>query len=105
MRKLFLIPLAALALALPGCNASGSLGPIPSSPGAIAPANELDERLAVGAELAYKTLRLALELGVDAGVIRGERATQMAALDNRAYQAVLAVRAAYRARKIGRAHV
>ena len=95
MRKTILPVLAALALALPGCTATGGIG-IPTSPGAISSQTQLDDRLAIGAELAYKTFRLALELAVDAGVVKGELATRMAALDNRAYSATLAVRAAYR---------
>ena len=90
MRKLFLFALAPLTLA--ACD----LNP-PVSPGQVARRTVLDEQAALGVELAYKAFRTALEVAVDAGVLRGERAAQVAALDNRAYAAVQAVRAAYRA--------
>lgn len=94
MRKLFLA--AALPLALAGCGLS-TLGNVPTSPGQVADRTVLDEQGALGVELAYKAFRTALEVAVDAGLLRGERATQAAALDNRAYAAVQAARAAYRA--------
>lgn len=81
-----------LALVLPGCT-PGAI----NSPGSVANATVLDEQSALGAELAYKAARIAMETAVDAGLIKGARATQVAALDNRAYAAVVAVRAAYRA--------
>lgn len=91
MRKIIL--LAALALALPGCE---TLGSIPASPAAVANATSLDETAARSAEVGYKAFRLALELAVDLGKVKGAKATQMAELDNRLYAAVQAVRAAYR---------
>lgn len=81
----------ALTLALPACTT------VPAGPGAVAETTVLDEQVAVSVELAYKAARLALETGVDAGLIKGTRATQVAELDNRAYIAVTAVRSAYRA--------
>jgi hypothetical protein len=92
MRKFAI--LAAACLALTGC---AGLGGLPSSPAAVAESTVLDEQGALGVELAYKALRTALELAVDTGALRGEAATRAAALDNRAYGAVFAARAAYRA--------
>lgn len=95
MRKLFLV--AALPLALAGCGLGTIAGNVPTSPGQVADRTVLDEQGALGVELAYKAFRTALEVATDAGVLRGQRATQAAALDNRAYAAVQAARAAYRA--------
>jgi hypothetical protein len=83
----------ALALGLTGCATTT----VPVAPVEVADRVGLDEQGALSAELAYKAARTAVELGVDAGVIRGERATQIAALDRKAYSALTAVRAAYRA--------
>jgi hypothetical protein len=94
MRKLFLAAL--LPLALTAC-AGLSLPNVPTSPGAVAETTVLDEQGALGVELAYKAFRTALEVAVDAGVLKGANATKAAALDNRAYAAVGAARAAYRA--------
>lgn len=90
MRR-FLIA-AAMALALPACATLPVLGPAP-----IANATVLDEKVAVSVELAYRAARVAMETGVDAGLIKGVRAAQVASLDNRAYSAVQSVRAAYNA--------
>lgn len=86
---------AAAAFALTGCT----LGDVASTPAPhiVAGTTALDERAALSVELSYAAFRIALETGVDAGLIRGERATRAAALDNRAFAAVGAVRAAYRA--------
>lgn len=95
MRKLFLA--AVLPLTLAGCGLGTIAGNVPASPGAVASQTMLDEQGALGVELAYKALRTALEVAVDAGVLKGANATKAAALDNRAYAAVQAARAAYRA--------
>lgn len=92
MRKLILGALLPLAL-----TACAGLGSVPTSPGAVASQTVLDEQGALGVELAYKAFRTALEVATDAGVLRGANATKAAALDNRAYAAVGAARAAYRA--------
>lgn len=95
MRKLFLF--AALPLALAGCGLGSVAGNVPTSPGQVAQQTVLDEQGALGVELAYKAFRTALEVAVDAGVLKGANATKAATLDNRAYAAVQAARAAYRA--------
>lgn len=88
---------ACAALALGGCGALQGLGGIPSAPVAVADQTVLDEQGALAVELAYKAARLAVETAVDAGLIKGERATKLAELDNKAYAAVLTARRAYRA--------
>ena len=70
---------------------------IPPAPAAIADKTILDEQGALTAELAYKAARVALETGVDAGVIRGDTAARIAALDAKAYAALRIVRRAYEA--------
>ena len=89
--KRFAFALALAALPLASCAT------LPASPASVAESTVLDEQAAIGVELAYKAMRVALETATDAGLLRGERAAQAAALDNRAYAAVQATRAAYRA--------
>lgn len=86
--------LLALLCALPAC---GPISTIPPAPGAMADKTVLDEQGALAAELAYKAARVAIETGVDAGLIRGATAARVAALDAKAYAALAVVRQAYRA--------
>ena len=88
-----LIPLALLC-ALSACTPPAT---IPPAPGAVADKTILDEQGALAAELAYKAVRIALETGVDVGVIRGATAARIAALDAKAYAALKVVRSAYEA--------
>ena len=83
-----------LLCALSACTPPAT---IPPAPGAIADKTVLDEQGALAAELAYKAARIALETGVDAGVIRGATAARIAALDAKAYAALRVVRRAYEA--------
>lgn len=88
------------ALALSGCTIPGlSFAPsaLPQAPVVAANQTVLDEQAALSVELAYKAARTAIEIAVDAGAIKGERARKLADLDNRAYAAVGIVRRAYRA--------
>lgn len=95
MKKCLTIALGALlVLSLPGC---ASLAGLMAWPAAVANQTALDEQGAIGVELAYKASRTAMEVAVDAGLLKGPRAAQMADLDNRAFAAVTGVRAAYRA--------
>lgn len=94
MKRLTLVACAALALA--GCMPEGSAS-LPGAPAEVADQTVLDERGATAAELAYKAARLAGEMAVDAGLIEGDRARQVAALDNTAFAALGKVRAAYAA--------
>lgn len=88
-----LIPLALLC-ALPACTPFNT---IPPAPGAVANKTVLDEQGALAAELAYKAARVAIETGVDAGLIRGATAAKVATLDAKAYAALGVVRKAYEA--------
>ena len=88
-----LIPLALLC-ALPAC---APVNTIPPAPGAVADKIVLDEQGALAAELAYKAARVAIETGLDAGLIRGATAARVAVLDKKAYAALGVVRKAYEA--------
>lgn len=92
MRRLLLA--AAVSLSLTGCQ---GLGALMAPPAVTANQTVLDEQGAIGVELAYKAARLAMETVVDAGFLKGERATRAMAADNAAFAAVTTVRAAYRA--------
>jgi hypothetical protein len=89
VKKLF-IAIALVSTSLTACTT------VPPAPVDVANKTVLDERAAIGVELAYKAARLAIETAVDAGLVKGQRATAIAELDRTAYKAVLAARAAYR---------
>lgn len=82
-----------IALALASATACT---PIPA-PNTVADLTTLDEQGALGVELAYRAFRTAVEFGVDARLVQAPLARCLAALDNTAYSAVQATRAAYRA--------
>ena len=108
MKRLILCLCAvpALAMTLAGCGLSASdaasagatvvdnIGV--TAPGVLADRTVLDEQAITGVELAYKAARLTIETGVDAGLIKGETATRIAALDNQAFLALGIARGAYR---------
>lgn len=92
---LFLAGALCCAASLAACQ---SLSTAPTSvppPSQIAAKTIIDEQVALGAEEAYKTFRLAVELGVKAGVIKGATATKAAELDNQLFAALGLVRNAY----------
>ncbi len=95
--KRILISLSALALVActPGYITPG-LGSVIVAPVEYANRTAMDEQAAVGVELGYKAFRQTIELGVDSGFIKGERAARAAAADRRAYAALLVVRQAYK---------
>lgn len=80
---------------LPGCLPRG--GGMAESPAAMAGATVIDEKALAGAELAYKAMRTAGVIAVDAGALKGDDAARIADLDNRAYAALIAARTAYQA--------
>lgn len=102
MKKIVALALIALAsLSLTACGpdeilSSGSI-PTPPPPSTIANRTILDEQIGKGAEILYKAARTAMELAVDAGVLKGQNATKAAAVDQALYDALSAVRTAYRA--------
>lgn len=90
MRSAFLIP---AVLALTGCN----IPALADTPVEVADQTILDERAAIGAELAYRAQNTLLELAVDSGRLKGDLALRAAGFDRQAYAALQAVRSAYRA--------
>lgn len=89
MKKLLLLIALLFAVPLTACAS------VPTGPGTIANSTKLDEQAAVTAQLAYKSWRIAVETGINAGLIKGQLATKIAGLDNQLYSALQAVDAAY----------
>lgn len=95
MKKMLLaLVLVATPLSLTAC---ASLPVAVGGPSSAANLTKADEQLAIGANLAYKTFRLAVETGVQSGLIKGERAGKLASLDNQLFELITAIDAAYRA--------
>lgn len=97
MRLFKYAPIAASALCLAGCGiASAALGPPENLvPAAAADKTVLDEQVAISVELAYQAAVLTVSTATKAGLVKGATAEKLLAADKKAYQAVLAVRAAY----------
>ena len=103
------IILLALPLALAACtagqaiNSAGTVAATTADAVGVTPPSDfadkttLDEQGMLACENFYKAARIAVETGVDAGLIKGETAAKVAVLDNQAYAALGAVRSAYRA--------
>lgn len=89
-----LIPLAMLALTLPSCTGLAALA---GGPAPVANATVLDEKLAIGVELAYQAVTRAILAANDARPFSPELKERVKLADRKAYEAVVAVRAAYRA--------
>ena len=83
----------ALILALPGC----SLGALMQPPATYANATVLDDKIALAIELGYQATAQAILLANDLRPFSPELRDRVKAADRKAYEAVLAVRAAYRA--------
>ncbi|MES2902842.1 MAG: hypothetical protein V4696_01530 [Pseudomonadota bacterium] len=90
MKALILAGAFALSACVPALPTN-----IPTAPVEVANRTAADEQIAIGVESGYKAFRLAIELGVDTGVIKGERASRAASADKRAYAALLVLRQAY----------
>lgn len=88
MKLAFLLPLA-----LSGCGLPSLLTAPP--PATVANQTKLDEQAAIGIELAYQAANLAIRTANRAGALSPSDKLKAADLDNQAYRAVLAVRAAY----------
>jgi hypothetical protein len=89
-----LLPLALLALTLPGCSA---LGALKGEPATVANQTVLDEKLAIGVELAYQAAGQAVLTLNQVRPFSPEMKERVKAADRTAYEAVVAVRAAYAA--------
>ena len=82
------IAAAVLSASLPGCST------IPASPATVSDRTILDERVGIGAELAYTTATKLGTVLATAGLIDKEK---FKALDRDAYTSLRAVRAGYQA--------
>lgn len=94
MKKIILaVALLAAPVTLTGCAS------FLASPASVANQTKLDEQAAIGVNLAYKSFRLAVETAVEANIVvpGSPLALKIADLDNRAFSAVQAVDAAYKA--------
>lgn len=93
------IAVAALAYLAAACSpqGAGGIGGIAPTPAAVTSATAIDEKALAGVELAYKAMRTAGEIAVDAGVLAGDNAARVAAIDEKAYAALLLARQAYKA--------
>jgi hypothetical protein len=94
MRK-YLVCLIAVALAACGVVPPGSTTLPP--PSEIANTTVLDEKAAIAIETGYKAFRTAVEIAVDSGQLKGEKAARVAVIDNKINAAVIRVEQAYRA--------
>jgi hypothetical protein len=98
MRKFSVISLiAAAAMSLAACTTlATSVGPPDNLvPAAAADQTVLDEQVAISVELAYQAAVLTVSTATKAGLVKGDAAVKLLDADRVAYQAVLAVRAAY----------
>ena len=91
MKKFLFLALASFSLvASTGGCVTGA-----GTPSVYADKTVIDEQVGVSTELAYKASRLLTETAVDAGLLKGANATKAAALDNKAFAALVAMRTAY----------
>lgn len=90
MKRLFLI--LACATSLSGCGIARTI----TSPGQVAAHTAVDEEALKRCEATYKLSRTLVEVGVDAGLIRGGAAVTVAALDNTLYGVLVRCRTAYK---------
>lgn len=98
MRRFFGIIFASLTLVvLPACTTpSGGSGGVGTTIPSVCERTVADEKALVGAQLAYKAFRVAVETGVNAGFISGTLAGRVAAADNRAFAALTTADTVYR---------
>lgn len=94
MRKLLMIiALLFIGVPLTACDTLG-VGTI-TNPSSAANLTKADEQAAVTAELSYKLWRQTVEIGINAGIIKGELAGKLRQLDLQLYSALTAVERAY----------
>lgn len=92
---------AGLALAMSACTPVAGPPQLPSAPVALADRTAADEKALTAVELLYKASRRAIELGTDAGLIKGAAAAKAAELDRKAFAALTRAREAYRIANAG----
>jgi len=85
------------AVSLSACSVLTGLAGIPSSPKAVAEKTVLDERIALGMELAYQAAAFSAVTAIKAGLVPQEQMKTVRDADTMAYNAVVLVRTAYKA--------
>lgn len=83
------------AIALMGASLVACVPEPPVSPGQIANKTVLDEKAGIAIETAYAAAAQAATFAMRGGFVHAEQAEKIAEIDNRAYAAVQATRAAY----------
>ncbi len=94
MKKILVILAAAM---LSGCSVLTGLAGIPNSPKEVTEQTTLDERIALGMELAYQAAALSAVTAIKAGLVPQDRMKEVQDADTMAYNAVVLVRTAYKA--------
>ena len=85
------------ALVLAGCAVLDAPVSVPPAPAQAADQTRIDEQAALAAELAYQAGALAAKTAIEAGWLAPAEASRVRLAEGRAYDALLGVRAAYRA--------
>lgn len=92
MRRLLLAAaLAASALTVSACS------PMASEPATVADKTKLDEQSMLSAETLYYSGNTLAQIAFDTGKLTADQRAKVKAADNKAYSALLTLRAAYRA--------
>lgn len=95
MRKHLVFIVSGLSLALAACNVP--IASIPTSPVEVANSTTIDDSAAIAVESLNKAWLTLIDVGINAGVIKGDTATKVLAIDDRITQAITAARLAYAA--------
>lgn len=97
MSNKFLLGLL-LAACVPtgGCAAATGLGDAINGSTGVCEHSIKDEQALIAVNASYKGFRLGVETGVQAGLIKGELASKIAAVDNKAFAAILSLDTVYR---------
>ena len=94
MRKYFI---GLVAFALVACSTAPPPASIPTNPAEIANTTILDEKAAIAIETGYKAFRTAVEIAVDSGQLKGDKAARVADINRKINAAVIRVEQAYKA--------
>lgn len=94
--KFLLGLLLAASLPVGSCGAVTGLGSAVNGSTGFCEHSIKDEQAVVAVNAAYKGFRLGVETGVRAGFIKGELAGKIAAVDNKAFAAILSLDTVYR---------
>lgn len=84
-----------IAIALLATPPLTACATFPTSPSTVAGSAILDEQVDTSVQLAYKAVRLAMELAVDSSKLKGPAAARVSVLNDTAFAASQAVHKAY----------